>query len=278
MTETVAPVQDGPARAHPQPVRALQLAQEGRYAEASAEIDAAARLAPLDAALHVARSTIYRQAGHGREALRAAEEAVRLAPSDARAHRALAMALERTGRKRDGREEARRAAQLAPDDPAVLRCLGDLLLDADPAEAERNYRRTLWRDSRSVAARLGLARALRRLGRREEAEDMLRRAEAADATVADLRRRASALSSAIVQAAVGTFLAILVLGRIPAFVDAHRPAWSDVAGVLVPAAALLAPVALLGWTALRVWRISRDAPDAVERREDLRELMEQYAR
>jgi tetratricopeptide (TPR) repeat protein len=154
----------------------------------------------------------------------------------------------------------------------VLRRLGDVAIEVDPAEAERHYRRAVRRDPGGGAAHAGLARALRRLGRRDEAEEEYERAAAADPAVRELRRRARKLLSAILQAAAGTFLAIIALGWIPDVVGAHLP---DARGGVVVVAALLAvvgPLTLLGWTAARLRRLGRDAPLSPDVTEELREL------
>lgn len=260
------------ASARERALHALALAGDGRDEEAVAAADLAASLAPSAGWVHVARCEVLRQAGRGPDALRAADEAVRLAPADARAHRARAAALASVGRLADARTAARDAARLAPDDPAVLRCLGDLALDVDPAEAERHYRRGLRADPHSAAAHAGLARALRRLGRRAEAEEAYDRAAAHDAAVGELRRRAAALFSVILQAAAGTFLAVLVIGRLPDVVAARWPAFQAEAATWAAILAAGGPVALLGWTAMRVRRLARDAPVPPDVREDLREL------
>lgn len=259
-------------------LRALTLAAEGEDGEAVAEADVAVALAPSAAEVHLARSVVLRQAGRRGDAVRAADEAVRLAPDDPRVHCASAAALAAIGRLADARAAARRAAQLAPDDPGVLRRLGDLAVDLDPAEAERHYRGALRRDPISVAAHAGLARALRRLGRREESEGEYERAAAADPAFRELRRRARALLFAILQAAAGTFLAILVLGWLPDVVAAR---WPDARGRVVVLAALLAvagPLALLGWTAVRLRRLGREAPLSPDVREELRDLAEALVR
>lgn len=253
-------------------LRALELVVGRREREAIAEADAAAALAPSAGAVHLARSAVLREAGRFAEALRAADEASRVAPTDARAHRARAAALAALGRVVDAREAARQASTLDPDDPAVLRCLGELALDADPAEAERHFRRGIHRDPRSAAAHAGLSRALRRLGRSEEADAEYERAAGADPAIAELRRRGSALFSVILQAAVGTFLAILMVGWIPDLVAVHSPASSGRVTVWVAVFAAIAPLALLGWTALRIRRLAREAPVSPDLREELRLL------
>jgi Flp pilus assembly protein TadD len=270
---------DGMPTANAVPARdralhALALAADGQDGEAVAEADVAVALEPSAACVHIARSAVLREAGRKGDAVRAADEAVRLAPDDPRAHRVRAAALAAAGRLADARIAAHRAAQLAPEDPAVLRRLGDLAIDTDPAEAERHYRHGVRRDPHSAAAHAGLARALRRLGRRDEAEVEYERAAAVDPSVRDLRRRAAALLSMIVQAAIGTFLAIAALGWIPDLVAVHRP---DARGQVVVLAAMLAvlgPLTLLGWTAARVRRLNREAPTSPDVREDLRDIAE----
>jgi tetratricopeptide (TPR) repeat protein len=260
------------ARARARALRALELAAGGRDGEAVADADVAAALAPSAAAVHVARSAVLREAGRLRDALRAADEAVRLAPEDPRAHRSRAAALAAMRRLTEARAAASRAAQLAPDDPTLLRRLGDLAIDVDPAEAERHYRRGVHRSPHSAAAHAGLARALRRLGRRDEADAEYERAAAVDPAIRELRRRGQTLLSVILQAAVGTFLAILVLGWIPDVVAAQRPDLGGRATVLMAVLAAIGPLALLGWTALRVRRLAREAPVSPDVREELRDI------
>jgi Flp pilus assembly protein TadD len=266
------------AKARERALHALSLAAESRHAEAAAEADAAARLAPAAPSVHLARSVVLREAGRKADALRAADEALKLAPQDARAHRVRAAALASVGRLTEARGEAALAARLAPDDPVALRRLGDLAVEVDPAEAERHYRRGLRSDPHSAAAHAGLARALRRLGRSEEAEVEYDRAAEEDPAIAELRRRASQLLSAILQAAVATFLAILVLGWIPDFVALHRPDARGGASVLVALGAAATALAVLGWTAARVRRLSREAPLGPDVREDLRDIAELVTR
>lgn len=253
-------------------LHALELVVDRREREAIAEADAAAALAPSAAAVHLARSAVLREGGRLADALRAADEALRLAPGDARAHRVRAAALAALGRVADARDAAQRASKLDPDDPAVLRCLGELAMDVNPAEAERHFRRGIHCDPRSAAAHAGLSRALRRLGRSEEADAEYERAAGADPAIHELRRRGSALFSVILQAAIGTFLAILVLGWIPDVVAVHSPASSGRVAVFVAMLAAVGPLALLGWAAVRIRRLAREAPVSPDLREELRVL------
>jgi Flp pilus assembly protein TadD len=258
-------------------LHAIELAVHGRGREAEAEADLAVALSPSAPWTHLARSAVLREAGQNGESLRAADEAVRLAPGDPRAHHLRAAALAGLRRVIEARAAAERAAQLAPGDPAVLRHLGDLAIDRDPAEAERHYRGGLRRDPRSAAAHAGLARALRRLGRSDEAEVEYARAAAVDPAIGELRRRASALLSAILQAAVGTLLAVLVLGWVPDLMAAHRPDAAGSVTVLATLGAVLGPLALLGWTAARIRRLGHEAPISPDLREDLRDLADVIA-
>jgi len=272
MRACAAPADAETARARA--LRALELAAGGRDGEAVADADAAAALAPSAAAVHVARSAVLREAGRVRDALRAADEAARLAPDDSRAHRSRAAALAAMRRLAEARAAATRAAELAPDDPTVLRRLGDLAIDADPAEAERHYRRGVHQSPHSAASHASLARALRRLGRRDEANAEYERAAAVDPAVGELRRRGQALLWVILQAAVGTLLAILVLGWIPDVVAAQRPDLGGRATVVTTTLAAVGPLALLGWTAVRVRRLGREAPVSPDVREELRDIAE----
>jgi tetratricopeptide (TPR) repeat protein len=266
-----------PGSARERALHALALVVDRRESEAVGEADAAAELAPAAAAVHLARSAVLREAGRLVAALAAADEALRLAPGDARAHHVRAAALAALGRTADARAAADRAARLAPDDAAVLRCLGELAIDVDPAEAERHFRRGVHRDPLSAAAHAGLARALRRLGRSEEANAEYERAAAIDPGIRELRRRGAALFSVIVQAAIGTFLAILVIGWLPDMVAVHRPASSGRVTVFVSILAAVGPLALLGWAAMRNRRLGREAPVPPGVREELRELADALA-
>lgn len=268
--EAVPAADASPAR--DRALHALALAAEGHDEEAVAEVDRALALAPGTAWVHIARSAVFREAGRKGDALRSADEAVRLAPDDPRAHRERAASLAAVGRLTEARAAAQRAAQLAPEDPVVLRRLGDLAIDADPSEAERHYRRGVRRDPYSAAGHAGLARALRRLGRSEEAELEYERAASSDPSVRELRRRARALLFMILQAAVGTFLAVLVLGWVPDIVAAHRPDARGGMSVLMTMLAAVGPLVLLGWTAVRIRRLSREAPVPPDLREDLRDI------
>jgi tetratricopeptide (TPR) repeat protein len=271
MSLDAAPAVD-PSPARDRALHALALAADGRDDEAVAEVDLAVALAPATAWVHVARSAVLREAGRRGDALRAADEAVRLAPDDPRAHRERAAALAAMGRLTEARAAAHRAEQLAPEDPIVLRRLGDLAIDVDPSEAERHYRRGVHRDPFSAASHAGLARALRRLGRSEEAELEYERAASSDPSVRELRRRARELLFMILQAAVGTFLAVLALGWVPDIVAARWPEARGGLSFLMAMRAAVGPLALLGWTAVRIRRLSREAPVPPDLREDLRDI------
>jgi tetratricopeptide (TPR) repeat protein len=261
-----------PASARERALRALALAADGHDAAAVAEADAAVALEPASPRLHVARAAVLAEAGRRGEALRAADEAARLAPDDPLAHRVRAAALAAVGRAADAGAAARRAAELAPDDPAVLRRLAELAMDADPAEAERLYRRGLRLAPHSAAARAGLARALRRLGRREESEAEFARAGARDPALLELRRRAGVLFSVLLQAALATFLGVLALGWIPDVVHGLWPGAGLRVAAPIAALAALAPVVLVAWATARIRRLAREAPLPPDVREELRDV------
>jgi tetratricopeptide (TPR) repeat protein len=116
-----------PANRGPGAVAAAYAAQ-GRWQEATREIEIAVRQHPRDAELRRQAASIHRQAGNADGAIRHLEAGIQLAPSDAEIWIEL-------GDLEKGRENIadaylayRRAAELAPED---LRAVSGLALTAD---------------------------------------------------------------------------------------------------------------------------------------------------
>ncbi len=232
-----------------QGVRALASLQLGRYPQA---VDAAARAAgacPSREWPRRLRCLGLRRLERWRDALTEAREAVRLEPESAAARGALAVSLLAARREAEARQAAQQAVQLAPRDPDARRLLGDLTLDSDPALAEQAYRASLAlrRGHPPTLYRLGVA--LERQGRDPEAEAAFAEAERIDpALVSPGRRRREALSW--VQRALVLFLLSAALAMFPSFVRRLWPALAEAGGFWLWAAALLVPLALVGWAAM----------------------------
>lgn len=112
--------------------------------------------------------------GKADEALAAFEKAIAQAPDYGPAYDGAADLLARMGRAADADSLLRLGLARAGESPARLVTLGDrLLVEGDPAGAERAYRRALGFAPDFEPAVIGLARALHGSGRSDEAERML---------------------------------------------------------------------------------------------------------
>jgi tetratricopeptide (TPR) repeat protein len=184
--------------------RGLALAQAGRFAEAVAPLEAAARLDPSHVPTHNNLGIVLRELGRPSEAEQVLRHALAVAPGsvtianslglvlmDLRRlaeaervfHAALAFGgddvdllnnfavlLKQLGRQREGEPLLRRGLTQKADDPGLLVNLGDLLVaDARAQEALPLLERAVQVAPRSPEGRNNLALALKALGREEEA-------------------------------------------------------------------------------------------------------------
>jgi len=195
------------------------LVKEGRYAEAAKSYDAAQAAAP-SAAVALRLYAALRAAGLIAPALAALEDWTRSHPADLTVRRTLAVAYLETDRldaaraaheellrgsprdpavlnnlasiyERSGDpralEHAERALALAPDSAAVLDTVGWILVRrGDPTRALPYLREAQARASDSPEVQFHLASALERIGRRKEAESLLRTALASGRPFAEV--------------------------------------------------------------------------------------------
>jgi len=202
----VTPLAPQPDAAHLQALRrqGVQLAQAGRFAEAVAPLEAAARLDPTHSATLNNLGLVLKELGRRTEAEQVLRQALAAAPGSSdvanslglvlmelgrlaeaesvfRAGLALApnhvdilnntsVLLKRLGRLFEGEPLLRRGLASAPDDPGLLVNLGDLLVASGRAEeAVTLLERAVQLAPRSPEARNNLALALKELGREDEA-------------------------------------------------------------------------------------------------------------
>ena len=121
---------------------AAEYAAQGRWAEASREIELAVRREPRDPELRRQAAAIYRETGQPTEAIRHLEASIQLTPADPEIWIALGDLEKGRENIQDAYVAYRRAAELAPDD---LRAVSGLALTADSLgfedEAEQAYER-----------------------------------------------------------------------------------------------------------------------------------------
>ncbi len=164
----------GSAQAHH--AMALVLERQGRSAEALAEIDRAAALAPREPELLRAAADAHLRAGNDWAAIELLRGAIELAP-DYRTLLDLAMALERTGNLKEANDRYREASVAEPGEmlPIIRRALVfqrmglgaeaaaelELVVAAEPRNAEALLRLAQLRESRGeTAAAIASYRAL----------------------------------------------------------------------------------------------------------------------
>lgn len=223
----------------------------GRYPQAVDVAGRAAGACPSREWPRRLRSLGLRRLERWRDALIEAREAVRLEPESAAARGALAVSLMGARREAEAREEARLAVRLAPRDAEARRLLGDLMLDPDPALAEQAYRASLGLRPAHPPTLYRLGVALDRQGRDEEAEAAFAEAERLDpAVMSPGRRRREALSW--VQRALVLFLLSAAMAMFPSFARRLWPALGAAGAFWLWAVALLVPLGLVAWAALRL--------------------------
>jgi tetratricopeptide (TPR) repeat protein len=128
-----------PPRTDPGAVAAAY-ASEGRFDEASREIEIALRTHPKDLALQLQAAEIYERAGNIDKAVSHLEDSIEIAPDDAETWIRLAQLENGRGNTDDAYVAFRRAERLAPND---VRAVSGLALTADSLgfteEAQRAY-------------------------------------------------------------------------------------------------------------------------------------------
>lgn len=158
------------------------LVYQARYAEAQAAAEAGLKSMPDAEWLHRMRSITLRHQGRLDEALEAADTALRCDPDEAYAHYARSTALEALRRLDEAEASARTALELSPEDARFHRQLGDVLLERDPAGAERAYRDSLRLEPHSAVALNNLGVAMEKQHRLAEAATAYKSAILADPT------------------------------------------------------------------------------------------------
>ncbi|HUL60377.1 MAG TPA: tetratricopeptide repeat protein [Anaeromyxobacteraceae bacterium] len=236
---------------------ALALALARRPREALGAADAGARGGEPWALL--VRSAVLREAGRAREAAAAAEAALR-AGAGAPGELALALAFLAAGAGGSARAPLDRARAAAPGDPLVLRLLGEVELRRDPAAAEALFRASLRADPRGADARSGLARALARQGRAEEAEEVFAVAALQDPSLAADREARRRGVLAMLQAAVVAFLALLAIQMAQGLAGRRWPGARGVVTTLSFVASAVVPAGLLAWATVRLRRARLGGP------------------
>jgi len=154
---------------------ALVLYEADKFEDAIAESREAVRLDPTLAWAHLNLGTALFALSRFDEAHDAFRAAVLLEPRSGAAHSNLGHCLLRLGRKGDAVGSFRRAVELEPT-PAHLHDLGTCLEGLNQFDgAEVEYRAVLQLDPAHEASKLGLRTLLVRMGRGQEALDLLRR-------------------------------------------------------------------------------------------------------
>src|SRR5690606_38937038 len=146
----------------------------------------------VDAMLELGRAHIARgQAFYGIAALEAARDA---APADWRPLSLLGVAYQQVRRHADAQDAWAQALRLSPENPAVLSNMGMAMVSGgDAAGAEPLLRRAAGQPGATLQVRQNLALVLGLNGRRDEAEQILRRhlpPEQADRNLQWLEREA----------------------------------------------------------------------------------------
>jgi tetratricopeptide (TPR) repeat protein len=148
----------------------MNLAQQGRYVQASEQLDAA-RTAGFDGAdvLFYLGSALW-ETGRLDEAALRLREAVAKEPDKAPAHHRLGRLLIFQGKPADAVVELSRASELQPDAVDILLDFGRALeASGDLRRAEETYRRALEREPNTPLAHYLLGTLLARTGKRDEA-------------------------------------------------------------------------------------------------------------
>jgi len=205
------------------------------------------------------RSAVLREAGRTRDAVAAAEAALR-AGAGAAGELGLALAHLAAGSAGLARAPLERARAAEPADPLVLRLLGEVELRRDPREAEALFRASLRLEPRGADARSGLARALARQGRAEEAEEVFAVAALQDPSLAADREARRRGVLALLQSAVFAFVVLLAIQLAQGIVGRRWPGARGVVTTLSFAASAVVPAGLLAWATVRLRRARLGGP------------------
>jgi tetratricopeptide (TPR) repeat protein len=168
-------------------------ARLGRGDETLAQYSEAERLAPLSgrAVVHQAVATAATAQQDIGRAAAASEQRTRANPNDGAAHRDLASMYSKQGRQEEAFDELAIAAWLQPDDQLTLIALGQCFMaDGQDEEAVAAFERAVKLQPDLREARYGLAQALTRTSRREEAQRHLLEFERQRSEAAARERRA----------------------------------------------------------------------------------------
>jgi tetratricopeptide (TPR) repeat protein len=167
----------------------LVVASKGRMEEAIAIATDGIRTVPGDADLHIHLGYLLLNAAKLDEAQSQFEVVLGQIPGHAGALTGKSNVLAAYGRQAEAIELMQEAIELAPHDAGMRVWLGQLLLVVgEPAAAEPHFRAAMELAPQIGAAHIGLARALERTGRLEEARHVA--ADAAAALPADTRVQA----------------------------------------------------------------------------------------
>jgi tetratricopeptide (TPR) repeat protein len=169
-----------------------------RVGEALVHYTEAERLAPLSgrAAVHQAVAGAATLQQDVERAAAASEQRTRANPNDSAAHRDLASMYQKQGRQADAFAELAIAAWLDSNDQLTLSALGQsFMADGEDEDAVAAFERAVMLQPDLREARYGLAQALTRTSRREEAQRQLAEFERQRAEAAARERRALEIDS-----------------------------------------------------------------------------------
>ncbi len=173
--------------------------ERGRAAESQGRYDEARRAYTLALTgtlagrhgLHVGIGRLAQVDGHLDAAIEAFEHAARLNPNDPLIRRELAGAYAAAGRFDDAFDELVAALTIDPRNAEALTAIGQLFLDTDRvADAVATLRRAVAVEPEKADAHYGLAMALSRAGRADEAARQFERFERLNGEALQQRRRA----------------------------------------------------------------------------------------
>jgi protein O-GlcNAc transferase len=157
--------------------------QDGRYDEAARELSLALKLHPDNADGWATLGSLYRKMDKLPEAAEALREAIRQAPEQPDSHLTLATVLAQQGNAAEAAAERKKGAELERvlmhrQRATVSTNSGNALLQKGQlTDAIERFQEALSEDPNYAEAHRGLANALKRQGKREEAEAERQKAE-----------------------------------------------------------------------------------------------------
>jgi len=179
--------------------------EEGRSTEAVALLSRRLERRPDDGITHMNLAKALLATGDSARALAALEEAVRLLPDNGLAHARLGLVLAGQGRLGEAAASTERAVELDRDNPSVRLAAAKVSLRRGMYDdAIENYRAALELNPMELEASFGLALALERAGRLDEAGVIFERIAAADPSPQRLVALAGTASATVdPEAAIG---------------------------------------------------------------------------